>query len=191
MSTTEKLVESTEGNVAEKAKKIIDELVNLTKGDIFPNVKVDEEKTKFMTGFIKLNYEGEEVQNKIKEFVNTIVTDVEDFYSVIHKFSNERFEQYKKRQRMHYIYHTEMGIKNLQDKETKFKLYDMSVLKAQIENNIVSEDYVKNIPDWMIDIKNFKDIIIPYDCQTVYIYNPEQNAVVDLRSEELFLIPEE
>jgi hypothetical protein len=178
-------------STVEKAKKIIDELIQLTKGDIFPNIKIDDEKTKFMTGFIKLNYEGEEVQNKIKEFVNTIVTDVEDFYSVIYKFSNERFEQYKKRQRMHFIYHTEMGNKDLQGNETRFKLYDMSVLKAQIENNIVSEDYVKNIPDWMIDIKNFKDIIIPYDCQTVYIYNPEQNAVVDLRSEELFLIPEE
>jgi len=191
MSLVEKLVESNEGNIVEKAKKIIDELIELTKGDIFPNVKIDDEKTKFITGFIKLNYEGEEVQNKIKEFVNTIVTDVEDFYSVIYKFGNEKFEQYKKRQRMHYIYHTEMGVKDLQDNETRFKLYDMSVLKAQIGNKIVSEEYVKNIPDWMIDIKNFKDIIIPYDCQTVYIFNPEQNAVVDLRSEELFLIPEE
>jgi hypothetical protein len=178
-------------STVEKAKKILDELIELTKGNIFPNIIIDDEKTKFLTGFIKLNYEGEEVQNKIKEFVNTVVNDTDDFYSVIHKFSNERFEQYKKRQRMHYIYHTEMGIKDLQNNETRFKLYDMSVLKAQIENNIVSEDYVKNIPDWMIDIKNFKDIIIPYDCQTVYIFNPEQNAVVDLRSEELFLIPEE
>jgi hypothetical protein len=191
MSTVEKLVESTEGNVAQKAKKIIDELVELTKGNIFPNIKVDEEKTKFMTGFIKLNYADEIVQNKIKEFVNTIVNDVDDFYSVIHKFANDRFEEYKKRQRQHYVYHTEVGNKDLQGKETKFKIYDMSVLKAQIDNKMVSEEYVKNIPDWMIDIKNFKDILIPYDCQTVYIYNPEQNAVVDIKTEELFLIPEE
>jgi hypothetical protein len=178
-------------SIVEKAKKIVDELIELTKGDIFPNIKINDEKTKFLFGFIKLNYEGEEVQNKIKEFVNTIVTDIDDFYSVIYKFSNDRFEEYKKRQRQHYIYHTEMGNTDLQGKETRFKLYDMSVLKAQIENNIVSEEYVKNIPDWMIDIKNFKDILIPYDCQTVYIFNPEQNAVVNLRTEELFLIPEE
>jgi hypothetical protein len=178
-------------SIEEKAKKIIEELIELTKGNIFPNIKVDDEKSKFLTGFIKLNYEDEIVQNKIKEFVNTIVNDTEDFFNVIHKFANERFEEYKKRQRQHYIYHTEMGIKNLEDNETRFKLYDMSVLKAQIGNNLVSEEYVKNIPDWMIDIKNFKDIIIPYDCQTVYIFNPERNAVVDIRTEELFLIPEE
>jgi len=144
-----------------------------------------------MTGFIKLNYEDELIQSKIKDFVNTIVNDTDDFYSVIYKFANDRFEEYKKRQRQHYIYHTEMGTKNLEGKEVKFKLYDMSVLKMQIDHKIVSEEYVKNIPDWMIDIKNFKDILIPFDCQTVYIYNPSQNAVVDLKTEELFLIPEE
>lgn len=178
-------------SIAEKAKKIIDELVELTKGNIFPNVKIDDEKTKFMTGFIKLNYDDEVVQSKIKEFVNTVVNDVEDFYSVIYKFANDRFEEYKKRQRKHFIYHTEMGNKDLEGNETRFKLYDMSVLKAQIENNVISEEYVKNIPDWMIDIKNFKDILIPFDCQTIYIYNPTQNAVVDIKTEELYLIPEE
>jgi len=178
-------------SIAEKVKKIIEELIELTKGDIFPNIKIDDDKTKFLTGFIKLNYQDEIVQSKIKEFVNTIVNDVEDFYSVIHKFSNDRFEEYKKRQRQHYIYHTKIGNKDLQGNETKFRLYDMSVLKAQIENNIVSEEHIKNIPDWMIDIKSFKDIIIPFDCQTVYIFNPDKNAVIDIRSEELFLIPTE
>ena len=178
-------------SIVEKAKKIIDELIELTKGNIFPNIKIDDEKTKFMTGFIKLNYEGELIQSKIKDFVNTIVNDTDDFYSVIYKFANDRFEEYKKRQRQHYIYHTEMGTKNLEGKEVKFKLYDMSVLKMQIDHKIVSEEYVKNIPDWMIDIKNFKDILIPFDCQTVYIYNPSQNAVVDLKTEELFLITKE
>ena len=60
-------------SIVEKAKKIIDELIELTKGNIFPNIKIDDEKTKFMTGFIKLNYEDELIQSKIKDFVNTIV----------------------------------------------------------------------------------------------------------------------
>lgn len=84
-----------------------------------------------------------------------------------------------------------MGVNNLEGKETRFKLYDMSVLKAQIDNGIVSEEYVKNIPDWMIDIKSFTDVVIPFDCQTVFIFNPVQCAVVDIRTGELYKIQEE
>ena len=46
-------------------------IVNRKAGRIRP--LIDDEKTKFMTGFIKLNYEGELIQSKIKDFVNTIV----------------------------------------------------------------------------------------------------------------------
>jgi len=178
-------------SIAEKAKKIIEELIELTKGNIFPNIKIDDERTKFLPSFIKLNYDDENIENKIKEYVNTVVNDTEDFYSIIKKYANDTFEEYKKRQRQHYIYHTEMGVNDLEGKETKFKLYDMSVLKAQIGNGIVSEEYVKNIPDWMIDIKSFTDVVIPFDCQTVFIFNPVQCAVVDIRTGELYKIQEE
>ena len=86
---------------------------------------------------------------------------------------------------------------SMKEKEEAVKIISRSVVTNTVECELcdylatIAEEYVKNIPDWMIDIKNFKDILIPFDCQTVYIYNPLQNAVVDLKTEELFLIPEE
>jgi hypothetical protein len=212
--------------VKEKAKEIINELNELTKGEIFPKAKVDEEKNVYFLGFLKLlkkpvepakieptisalesddvnpDYEKylEDVKeyhnnlliyNKLKEFVNLIIKSDNDFYLLLENFGFDKWDDYKKRQKLHYLYNCEIGIEDNKGDEKRFKLYEMSVFKAQVENGMYpDESYYKKIPDWMIDIKNFTELIIPYDCSTVFLYNPEQKAVVDLRKEELFLIPQ-
>jgi hypothetical protein len=212
--------------VKEKAKEIIKELNELTKGEIFPKSKIDDEKNIYFLGFLKLLKKPEEpekiqpnisaleseavnpdyekylddvkeyhnklvIYNKLKELVNLIMKGHDDFYSVIEKFGYDKWDDFIKRQKLHYLYNCEIGVEGKEGKETKFKLYEMSVFKAQVEHGLYpDESYYKNIPDWMIDIKSFTDLIIPYDCQTVYLFNPEQRAVVDLRKDELFLIPQ-
>jgi hypothetical protein len=212
--------------VVARGKEIINELNELTKGEIFPKSKIDDEKNAYYLGFLKLlkkPVEPEKIQpnisalesddvnpeyekyledvkeydknltiyNKLKEFINLIIKDNKDFYDVLEKFGYDKWEDYKKRQKLHYLYNCEIGVDDTEGKETRFKLYEMSVFKAQVEHGLYpDEKYYKNIPDWMIDIKSFTDLIIPYDCQTVYLFNPEQKAVVDLRKEQLFLIPQ-
>jgi adenylate cyclase class IV len=212
--------------VIEKCKKIIDELNELTKGDIFPKAKKDEDNNIYFVGFLKLLKKPEEpvkiqptisalesddvnpdyekyindvneyqknleIYNKLNEFVKLLIKDDEDFYSVLEKFGYEKWEEYKKRQKLHYIYNCQVGVEDAEGREHKFNIFDMSVFKAQIEAGLYpDENYYKNLPEWMIDIKNFTDLIIPYDCQTIYLFNPEKKAVVDLRKDELFLLPE-
>lgn len=212
--------------VKEKAKEIIKELNELSKGEIFPKAKKDEESNIYFLGFLKLLKKPEEptkiepsisalesddvnpdclkyiedmklydqnivIYNKLKEFVNLIIKDKENFYDELEKFGFHKWEEYKKRQKLHYLYNCEIGVQDNKGDETKFKLYEMSVFKAQVEHGMYpDESYYKNIPDWMIDIKSFTDLIIPYDCQTIFLFNPEQRAVIDIRKDELFLIPQ-
>jgi hypothetical protein len=212
--------------VKQKAQEIIKELNELTKGEIFPKAKVDEEKNVYFLAFLKLYKKPEEpakieptisalesddvnpdyekyledvkvyhnnllIYNKLNEFVNLIIKNDDDFYSALVKFGFDKWDDYKKRQKLHYLYNCEIGIDDNNGGEKKFKLYEMSVFKAQVENGMYQDDsYYKNIPDWMIDIKSYTDLIIPYDCSTVFLYNPTQKAVIDLRKDELFLIPE-
>lgn len=207
-------------------KKNIDELNELTKGEIFPKAKKDEDNNIYFVGFLKLLKKPEEpekvpvslsalesddvnpdyekyindvneyhkkieIYNKLKEFVNLMVKDHDDFYSVLEKFGYEKWEECKKRQKLHYIYNCKVGVEDAEGREHKFNIFDMSVFKAQIEAGLYpDENYYKNLPEWMIDIKSFTDLIIPYDCQTIYLFNPEKKAVVDLRKDELFLLPE-
>jgi hypothetical protein len=212
--------------VKEKAKELIKELNELTKGEIFPKAKKDEESNIYFLGFLKLLKKPEEpskieptisalesddvnpdylkyvddmkeyhnkltIYNKLKEFVKLIIKDKNDFYDTLEKFGFDKWEEYKKRQKLHYLYNCEIGIEDKEGEEKKFKLYEMSVFKAQVDHGMYpDESYYKNIPDWMIDIKSYTDLIIPYDCQTIFLFNPEQKAVVDLRKDELFLIPQ-
>jgi hypothetical protein len=212
--------------VKEKAQELIKEINELTKGDIFPKSKIDDEKSIYFLGFLKLLKKPEEpskieptisalesedvnpeyekyiddvkeyhkkleIYNKLKEFVNLIIKDNDEFYDKLEKFGYQKWEDYKTRQKLHYLYNCQIGVEDKEGKETKFKLYEMSVFKAQVDNGMYpDESYYKNIPDWMIDIKSFTDLIIPYDCSTVFLFNPEQKAVIDLRKDELFLIPQ-
>lgn len=212
--------------VKEKAKEIIKELNELTKGEIFPKAKKDEETNIYFLGFLKLLKKPEEplkiqptisalesddvnidyekyledvkeyhnnllIYNKLKEFVNLIIKDNDEFYDKLEKFAFDKWDEYKKRQKLHYIYNCEIGIEDKEGDEKRFKLYDMSVLKAQVDHGMYPDDkYFKDIPEWMIDIKSYTDLIIPYDCQTIFLFNPEQRAVIDIRKEELYLIPQ-
>jgi hypothetical protein len=212
--------------VKEKAKELIKELNELTKGEIFPKAKIDDEKNIYFLGFLKLLKKPEEptkiqpnisalesddvnpdylkylddvkeyhnnllIYNKLKEFVKLIIKDDPNFYDVLEKFGFDKWEDYKKRQKLHYIYNCEIGIEDKEGQEKRFKIYDMSVLKAQVDHGMYpDESYFKNIPDWMIDIKSYTDLIIPYDCQTIFLFNPEKRAVIDIRKDELYLIPQ-
>jgi len=212
--------------VIEKCKKIIDELNELTKGEIFPKAKKDDDNNIYFVGFLKLLKKPEEpakiqptisalesddvnpdyekyledmneyqknleIYNKLNEFVKLLIKDDENFYSVLEKFGYEKWEEYKKRQKLHYIYNCKVGVDDAEGREHLFNIFDMSAFKAQIEAGLYpDENYYKNLPEWMIDIKSFTDLIIPYDCQTIYLFNPEKKAVVDLRKDELFLLPE-
>jgi len=212
--------------VKEKAKELIKELNELSKGEIFPKAKKDEESNIYFLGFLKLLKKPEEpskiepnisaldsddvnpdyeqylldvkvyhnnllIYNKLKEFVKLIIKDNDEFYEVLEKFGFEKWEEYKKRQKLHYIYNCEIGVEDKEGEEKKFKLYEMSVFKAQVDNGMYpDESYYKNIPDWMIDIKSYTDLIIPLDCQTIFLFNPEQKAVIDIRKDELYLIPQ-
>jgi hypothetical protein len=186
--------------VKEDVKKLLLELNELTKGEIFPRSQIDEEKYICYPAFLKVVKKPEEeeedyeiklqIYNKLKEFVQLMITDDPNFYDTIIEFGFKKFEEYKKRQKLHYLYNCEIGIDNKEGNEKRFKLYEMSAFKAQVENGMYpDENYYKKLPDWMIDIKNYTDIIIPINCQTVFLFNPTQKAVVDLRKEELFLIP--
>lgn len=212
--------------VKEKAKELIKELNELTKGEIFPKAKIDDEKNIYFLGFLKLLKKPEEpekiqpsisalesddvnpdylkyiedvkeyhnnliIYNKLKDFVKLIIKDDPEFYDKLEKFGFDKWEDYKKRQKLHYIYNCEIGIEDKEGQEKRFKIYDMSVLKAQVDNGMYPDkSYFQNIPDWMIDIKSYTDLIIPYDCQTIFLFNPEQRAVVDIRKDELYLIPQ-
>lgn len=195
-------------------KLILKELNELTKGEIFPRCKIDDEKFICYPAFLKLVKKPEEkiiikndqtieeidnedydiqlqIYNKLKSFVQLMITDDPNFYETMVEFGFKKFEEYKKRQKLHYLYNCEIGIDDKDGNEKRFKLYEMSVFKAQVENGMYPDDsYYKNIPDWMIDIKNYTDLIIPINCQTVFLFNPEQRAVVDIRKEQLFLIPQ-
>lgn len=185
----------------DEAKKLLLELNELTKGEIFPRSPIDDEKYICYPAFLKLVKKPEEeeedydlklqIYNKLKSFVQLIITDDVNFYDTIIDFGFKTFEEYKKRQKLHYLYNCEIGIEDKDGNEKKFKIYEMSVFKAQVENGMYpDESYYKNIPDWMIDIKNYTDLIIPINCQTVFLFNPTQRAVVDIRKETLFLIPQ-
>lgn len=212
--------------VKEKAKELIKELNELTKGEIFPKAKKDEQSNIYFLGFLKLLKKPEEpekiqpnisalesddvnpdylkyledmkeyhnnliIYNKLKEFVKLIIKDDSEFYDKLEKFGFDKWEDYKKRQKLHYIYNCEIGIEDKEGQEKRFKIYDMSVLKAQVDTGMYPEDsYFKNIPEWMIDIKSYTDLIIPYDCQTIFLFNPEKKAVIDIRKDELYLIPQ-
>lgn len=168
------------------AKKIYEKLTIDSNGEIFPNCEKYNQKIYF-TYYLKLK---EEYEKDLREYVNLIVRDKENFYDTLLEFGKKKLEEYTKRQRLNYIYQAKIGIEDKQGNEKLFDLYDMSILKIQDENfNMYPETYYKKIPDWMKDIKSFTDILIPLDCQTVFLYNPEQKAVIDLRKEELFLIP--
>jgi hypothetical protein len=97
---------------------------------------------------------------------------------------------------MYYIYKCQIGIpkKDINGNETdeiRFNLYDMSVLKMQHEAGgmYADETYFKNPPDWIKDIKRFTTLLLPINMATVFLYNPEENAIIDLRKDEMFLIP--
>lgn len=177
----------------EKAKQLVNELNELTKGDIFPRTE-----NMYYAGFLKLIKKPLDeseliIYNKLKEFVNHIIKDesgANDFYSVIEKYGFDQWEEYKKRQKLHYLYNCEIGVDNASGEEHRFKLYEMSAFKVQVESGMYPDErYYKDLPDWMIDIKSFTDLIIPYDCSTVFLFNPDKKAVVDLRKQELFLLP--
>lgn len=212
--------------VKEKVIKILNELNELTKGEIFPKAKKDENNNIYFVGFLKLLKKPQEpvkieptisalesddvnpayekyledvneyhkkidIYNKLNEFVKLIIPDDEHFYNALEKFGYEKWEEYKKRQKLHYIYNAQVAVEDSEGKEHRFKIFEMSVFKAQIEAGMYpDENYYKNLPEWMIDIKSFTDLIIPCDCQTIYLFNPEKKAVIDLRKEELFLLPE-
>jgi len=212
--------------VKEKAKELIKELNELTKGEIFPKAKIDDEKNIYFLGFLKLlkkpeeptkiqpnisalesddvNPEYEKYLEDVKEYHNNllifitlkdlvllIIKDDPNFYDVLEKFGFEKWDQYKNRQKLHYLYNCEIGVEDKEGEEKRFKLYEMSVFKAQVDNGMYPDkSYFQNIPDWMIDIKSYTDLIIPYDCQTIFLFNPEQRAVIDIRKDELYLIPQ-
>ncbi len=107
------------------------------------------------------------------------------FYDKLVDFAFGSWENYKNRYKMNYIYKAQVGVNNLEGKETRFNLYDMSMLKFGVETGKYDLKYFENIPDWNKDINSFTDLIVPYDCSTVYLFNPEQIALFDLRKEEL------
>jgi len=133
------------------------------------------------------NYEKElEYYETLKEIVDNLID--KDFYDKLVDFGFGSFENYKKRYKMNYLYKTEMGYTDLQGNEKRFNLYDMSMLKMKVAVGDVDENYFKEIPDWNKDIESFKDVIVPYDFSTVYLFNPDKVAVLDIRKEELNLI---
>ncbi len=123
---------------------------------------------------------------KLKEIVDLVTVD--GFYDKLIDFGFGSWENYKKRFKMNYIYKTQIGVNDLEGKETKFNLYDMSMLKFGVETGKYDLKYFKEIPDWNKDINSFTDLMIPFNCSTVYLFNPNQNSVLDLRKEELRLI---
>lgn len=175
-----------------KARELINELNELSNGSIFPRTE-----NMYYSGFLKLIKKPIDeseliIYNKLKEFVNHVIKDeseVNDFYSVIEKYGFDQWEEYKKRQKLHYLYNCEIAVEDASGEDHKFKLYEMSTFKLQVEHGMYpDEKYYKDLPGWMIDIKSFTDLIIPLDCSTVYLFNPDKKAVVDLRKQELFLL---
>jgi len=186
----------------ERAKLLMIDLFKTTDGKLHPII-IKDDKTVVLCNFLiinKNNTEGEkwneESEILINEFVNTIITDKKDFYNELVEFGYKKWDEYKKREKMYYIYKCQIGIPkkdingNIID-ETKLNLYDMSILKMQHEvaGMYQEETYFKNPPDWIKDIKRFTILLLPINMNTVFLYNPEEGAVIDLRKDEMFLIP--
>jgi hypothetical protein len=186
----------------EKAKSLMIDLFKSTDGKIHPLI-VRDEKVRILCNYIiinKNNAEGEkwneESEKLLNELVDTIIIDKKDFYNELVEFGYKKWDEYKKREKMHYIYKCEIGIpkKDINGNEIdemRFKLYDMSILKMQNECSGMYQDdnYYKTPPDWIKDIKRFTTLLLPINMNTVFLYNPEEDAIIDLRKEEMFLIP--
>ncbi len=186
-----------------RAKEILTELVTKTEGNIHPVVVDGERKVLFPT-FIVVKPKtrsgelyDEETEKLLEEYVDCICTDDrKGFYHHVMDFATKKWEEYEKREKMYYIYKTQIGIdkKDMEGNvvgEQRINLYDMSVLKIQAEvgGMYADESYFKSPPDWIIDIKRFTTLIVPINFGSVMLMNPEERCVIDMKTDKVFNIP--
>jgi hypothetical protein len=118
--------------------------------------------------------------------------DKKDIYNYILTFALGKLDEYKHREKMHRIYKTKIAYKRGDGNESTFSLYDMSILKLQEahgdNDRLREDDFFKNPPPYIIFIEKFKNLIVPFNFETVYLFNKEDLALLDLRTEKITLI---
>lgn len=173
------------------AKDLIKEIAELTKGEIFLSFPIEGTDNKLtylyldITKYRETNTD-EILTDKLNSYCNYIIRDSPNFYYKIRDWAFSTWDEYKKRQKMHYIYKTKIGIEDTEGKEKLFNLYDLSVLKMQIENGLIDKDVIESTPDFVKDIKRFTKLVLPLNLQTVYLVNEEERQLLDLRTEQLY-----
>ena len=179
-------------------KELMFDLYKATEGQIHPKIQVEEDKVNILAGFLIItrdNTEGlkwsEEVETKLDDLVTFISKDNDkEAYKRLIDYGYQKWDEYKKREKMHYIYKTQIGIQNMDGNEFKINLYDMSTLKLQTEAGLYRDTDLmfKDPPKFIKDIKRFTHLLLPLNLETVYLYNSEEKAIIDLRKDEVFLI---
>jgi hypothetical protein len=105
----------------------------------------------------------------------------------LHDIIDFAVHEYKKcmdRHRMYKIYSTDIFMK-----DKTFKLYDMSTLKLKYDG-IKDETFFKNPPMYIKDFNRFKEILVPNDFSTVFFFNQEENALLDVTTGNISLLTE-
>jgi len=176
-----------------KARDIIEELCELSKGEILLTLPAKNKEDKVVYLYLditKYRETGtgieEQITDKLNVYSNYVIRDQPNFYYTIRDWAFSIWDEYIKRQKMHYIYKTKIGIEDSNGNEKLFNLYDLSVLKLQIEKGIIDKDVIESTPDFVKDIKRFTKLVLPLNLQTVYLVNEEERQLLDLRTEELF-----
>lgn len=180
-----------------QAKAILNLLNEETKGEIFLSLPIEgtEEKAYYLNFLVIKRDYSNEIRDLLNDYSNCIIRDKENFFIELEKYAFTTWDEFIKRQKMHYIYNTKVGIPKRNEfgeiiGEKLLDLYDMSNLKLQTVHGLYNEEYFKEIPDWMKDIKRFTKLVFPIDLQTVYLFNEQEKQLYDMRKEELIKLEE-
>jgi hypothetical protein len=178
-------------------KQLLIDLYSATNGEIHPKIiDLKEDKATILAGFLIItrdNTEGlkwsDEIETKIDNLVS-FISAKEKTYKHMIDYAYQKWDEYKKREKMHYIYKTKIGIQNADGDETKINLYDMSILKFQAESDCYKDTELmfKDPPMFIKDIKRFTHLLLPLNLDSMYLFNSEEKAVIDLKKDEVFLL---
>jgi hypothetical protein len=194
----------------EKIKQIMIKLYELTNGEIHPAKKSDKEDEILVNiNFLILKVEKLKKEEQVKEITEEEEEDKEDLwnkevedlldqycqlvclinpnlYIEIKELIKKKVKEYTEREEMHRIYKTKISITD----KSELNLYDLSVLKLQVENlNMYSDEkYFKDPPLFIKDIKRWNKILLPLTLDTIYLYNQEEQVILDIRTELIYNI---
>jgi hypothetical protein len=174
----------------EKALALLQQLRCDSSGAVHPLIGEDR-----CTSFIVLSPDyPEQTITAFTEYLKALYPEQEDYYRRIADYVFKAEEELRKRERMHRIYKTEIGVPKKDFKgevigEQRFSLFDMSALKVQEQAGMYPDDsYYREPPLYVKDIARFTQPVATLNFQSVYLLNPTERAVLDLKDYTVYLL---